>query len=147
MIEKNQQNKKCPFCAEDILSDAVKCKHCGEWLNKQTVDSSTEQKKQEKQEQFSKVVPTGKFIFLSVITFGIYELVWFYRNWKLLKEEKKLNISPFWRAWFAPLWAGSIARYIQEFLKEKNISCGYSPTMIGISYFVISILWKLPDPY
>ena len=25
--------KKCPYCAEKILPDAKKCKHCGEWLN------------------------------------------------------------------------------------------------------------------
>ena len=35
--------KKCPYCAEDIASEAIKCKHCGELLT----DEAKEEKKQQ----------------------------------------------------------------------------------------------------
>lgn len=27
--------KRCPYCGEEILAVAKKCKHCGEWLNRE----------------------------------------------------------------------------------------------------------------
>lgn len=28
------ETKTCPYCGEEINTEAQKCKHCGEWLNK-----------------------------------------------------------------------------------------------------------------
>jgi hypothetical protein len=31
-IDKTVTIKKCPYCSENIQGDAMKCRHCGEWL-------------------------------------------------------------------------------------------------------------------
>lgn len=31
-MDESEETKKCPYCSEQILITAKKCKHCGEWL-------------------------------------------------------------------------------------------------------------------
>ena len=45
--------KKCPFCAEEINEDAIKCKHCGEFLNAK----DSQEKKQNAETVGSEIPP------------------------------------------------------------------------------------------
>lgn len=81
-------------------------------------------------EQFSKIIPIWKFILLSFTTYGLYELFWFYKNWKFLKEKDKLSISPFWRTVFAPIFATSITEHIFEMIKDHEYKPQFPPTQV-----------------
>lgn len=35
VIHNTIQFKTCPYCSEEILQDAIKCKHCGEFLTEE----------------------------------------------------------------------------------------------------------------
>src|SRR5258707_2384785 len=59
--------KKCPFCAEEIQDEAIKCKHCGENLTKESSQQSLDSERNSHAFQ-----ALGFILFLGGFFGGIY---------------------------------------------------------------------------
>ena len=138
-----EENKKCPFCGGEIKKEGIQCRHCSERLGESHKEDMTTFVK-----KYSGKTSATKFIILDLATFGVYSLIWIYRQWCFLKNKQNLKISPGWRSILAPFWTGLLAFEIKKLLKEKNISVSFSPNVVGASYFIFIVLWELlPAPY
>lgn len=47
----SKEMKQCPYCGEEILAVAHKCKHCGEWLDEEENSDSDEELDVDKEEE------------------------------------------------------------------------------------------------
>lgn len=132
--------KRCPYCAEEILADAVKCKHCGEWLNRSATPATPAEAAKPVYSQYQE---TGDLVLLCLASFFLYEVYWEYRNWKYVREYRKLDISPFWRTVGSCIPVVSLFidfslfTHIRDFGKVERAKTYKSP---GLLIFFMTIL-------
>ena len=102
--------KKCPFCAEDIQDAAIKCKHCGEFL-----DGSAPQRAAE--EKMPWYFRTSSII-LAVLSVGplALPLIW-WRPQTTLAWKIGLTIGILILSWFLYLSTMESIRTLKEYYK------------------------------
>ncbi|MFQ5754314.1 MAG: hypothetical protein ACE5HI_20200 [bacterium] len=86
-------------------------------------------------------IPIGRLIFMSIMSFGLYEMYWIYRNWKYIKERDDLDIRPFARGWFGIFWCHSLLRRIHEDKEARAVqSPSFSPGGLATGWVVLLIV-------
>jgi uncharacterized membrane protein YvbJ len=106
-------SKKCPYCAEEIQDEAIKCKHCGEFLDGRNSDGGSETK----MPWFFRV----SFIVFMALSVGPFALplIWWRpetsRNWKI-----GLSIFIIAMSWIFYIITVNTIENLQEYYKLLN---------------------------
>lgn len=82
-----------------------------------------------------------RLIFMSIFSFGLYELYWIYKNWKYAKERDGLDIMPFWRAWWAIFHCHNLLRYIHaDRVLNRWREPSFKPGLLATVWVVMKII-------
>lgn len=146
----------CPECGKHNPEDSKFCQHCGAKYDDYKAENAeqTHHKHESKEEPltsktspFPYVISIQKLVVLSVVTFGLYEIYWFYKQWKSFKAERDLKVTPWARALFATLMSYSFFQEVQKAIKSVDKTRSLEAGGLAIAYFILVILYKLPEPY
>jgi hypothetical protein len=93
------------------------------------------------------LISLNKFIFLSIISFGLYEIWWTYKAWRFYKQKDGLDIMPAARALFGIFFTASLFREVLDHAEKEGYQETYSPGGLFAGFFIFNILSRLPKPF
>jgi hypothetical protein len=141
-------HKPCPKCRKLIQQAAVKCRFCGEIFDPVLMAYAVQNTRPFDSDQpdidlFLRISIT-RLVLMSVLSFGLYEVYWIYKNWRYLKERGDLNIWPFWRGFFGIFFCHSLLRDIHEDPVVGRIQTPtFSPGGLATGWVVLRIFGNL----
>jgi hypothetical protein len=91
-------------------------------------------------------VGTGKFLLMCVVTFGVYEIYWFYQQWRHVQGRGE-RVHPALRTLFAGLFCYSLFRRVSQDATARGIARAPSPVACAVAFVLLAITVQLPDPW
>lgn len=149
----------CNKCGKNNPINSKFCKNCGfkfeasslvKKVNKPIMHSSTAGHFSQKTEPYPYVISLWKLFILSVVTFGLYDVYWFYRQWKsfyAVKNQKHGWLYIFFVSFFAGISSFSLFKIIANEVKNVDQNRSLRATGLSILFIIINVLYKLPSPY
>jgi hypothetical protein len=88
-----------------------------------------------------------KLALMSVATVNLYGLYWFYQQWKAASRVSGDKLNAPVRAFFAGLTSYFLFKRIEGFGAQHGVQLLLGPGQLGLYYFLLGALCRLPDPY
>lgn len=86
-----------------------------------------------------------KLWIMSVLTFGLYNLAFFYRHWLHLRDHAQQDVSPFWRTFFAPLMYFGLNSQVSDAARFGQVRTPALLSSAAILYFAATAVGRILD--
>jgi len=103
------------------------------------------QQNTEIEEQY--IISTKKYIVLSLLSFGFYDLWWVYKAWQFFQQKDNLRIRPALRAIFSVVFLIPLLHRIKQFARSKGYHTRYSSVLLYVCIVIVNVSIYLPEPY
>jgi hypothetical protein len=93
--------------------------------------------------------PVGlfKLAIMSATTLGVYQAYWMYRNWKYLRQRRKINAHSVRRSDYPFFFIYPLFREIRAVGTMISSEPMVAPEILFVLWIVLTLLTNLPDPY
>ena len=126
----------CSECGHEVSTKTGACPNCGAPVGQAEIETKAHYYP----------VSVLKFVVLSVLTFGYYQIFWFYKNWRFIKDRDGAPIYPWARALFAPLWFYALIDDVNRSQLTDPIGKG-AAFGLSAAYFVVVGTSRSADPF
>jgi len=92
-------------------------------------------------------VSLTKFVVMHFCTVGLYQVYWFYENWKLILKREQSEASPFWKTFFMFIYCYALFEKVRSSAVSLKMGHSISVQVLATGWILFSMLWILPDPY
>lgn len=93
------------------------------------------------------IVAPLKFILLSVLTFTLYFVYWFYKNWQRIKIDDNDDIWPPARAFFYIFFTHSLFTDVQERFKTQGRKWDWQPGLLATLFIIVTLVGNIIDRF
>ena len=82
---------------------------------------------------------------MSILSFGLYNLAFFYRHWAHLRDHHQQDVSPFWRAVFSPFTYFGFNSQVSDTANFRQVPLPAMMSAAPIVFFMASAIGRVLD--